>query len=170
MTWRLHRMLVAEDVGEANVGHTPSPRLPSGGHVLRRPGALEGGVPSTLQVIANTYASILRNPFGAPDALGRAVTVLLCTLGVLADGRGIRRRNWKRIDLGTGLVGMNEIPGDPAPVTPDALEAWDDCAIGDPTEALSALPLPLSDRLREMLSAVDPFWPAFTRGKTLTRS
>lgn len=148
-------MIAADDVGEENIGHTPSPRTASGCHISWAPGTLVGGIPSP------QYE--LRRRYGRVKSDAEALAILLCATHVLRPDRGVRRILWSVVGDHDGIRSMN-IAGY-GKVSEEEVDEWDeDIEIFDPDLLLSSS---LSASCtRDCVSAIedlDPFWPSFGR-------
>mgnify|MGYP001300214513 CR=1 FL=1 len=153
MLWELGRLLVEEDVGPGNVGHAPSPRPRPGMHVsYAPPGTFVGGVPSQLQALTDRY--------GGRSALER-VAILVLALGVVAPSKGVGRRVWDSVNLGSGIVGRNIVGL--AAIDDGEVDEWNpDLVFTDVQAVVSDLPGAVTHGLVAAVGSIAPFWPAFS--------
>lgn len=159
MEWMVHRLIAAEDVGEANVGHAPSPRRPSGGHISWAPGSFVGGLTSPQHHLFTRYMWKY-SPISA-------LAMLLCSTRILSPDCGVRRLLWAEESLGNGLTAKNLVGY--APVTEEDVDEWDqDVEIFDPDKVLSQIPPQCLARCISLIADVDPFWPSYCARYRLT--
>jgi hypothetical protein len=158
MAWKIHRLIVASDVGEKNVGRPCSPWGPNGMHILFRPGAFEGGTASQQQSLLRLYER-------KPAALDKLV-VLLVSIGALSPTSGIETAIFEHEQLGGGMIGASRV-GTTVPEGP--ITEWNsDFVIKDAGAALSDLPKRLVDQLLLELESVNSFWPQFSERHRLS--
>ncbi len=155
LKWSVPWMIAADDVGEENIGHAPSPRTASGGHVSWSPGILVGGIPSPQHELWQRYGRLHRAE--------AALAMLLCATHVLRPDRGVRRILWTVVDEHDGIRSMNVAGYEK--VSEEEVDEWDqDIEIFDPDLLLSStLSAPC---IRDCVSAIEdvnPFWPSFSR-------
>jgi hypothetical protein len=157
--WDIHRRIVAEDVGEKNVGHAPSPRPRPGMHISYVPGSFTGGIASPQHWLVNRYQEFA----SATDR----VVLLLLSLRVIAPRSGIGKALYAREEVEGWLVLMNRY-GTIHPA-PDPIDEWaEGLVVTDSKAALSELPTPMVRRLVRAVEQVDPFWPAYSQRHRLT--
>ena len=152
MTWIIHRLIVAKDVGEENVGHVPSPRPAPSMHVSYAPGTFTGGVASELQNLVRLYEEMKTPP--------HKLVLLLVSLGAIAPTTGIGKAVYRDEKIGPNFVARNLV----GTVAPGKLiTEWDrDFVITDADAALSELPKVLADQMVSAIECVDTFWPEFS--------
>jgi hypothetical protein len=156
--FRIHKRIVADDVGPENVGTPPSPWPNPRTHVQYAPGTFAHGVPSQQQRITNRY---VRTGSSAKAVL------LLMALKVFSPRSGVSMIIFQRTEIASGLHGLHKI-GTREP-DPAELDEWDrDLEITDPAAALSQLPNALVDPIVSAIEAIDPFWPRYSQAHRLT--
>ena len=158
MTGIIHRLIVAKDVGEENVGHAPTPYPTLGVHVSYAPGTLTGGVASELQKLVRLYEEMKTPP--------HKLVLLLVSLGAIAPTTGIGKAFYRDEKITANFVARNLV-GTVAPGKP--ITEWDsDFVITDVDAALSEIPKVLVDQMVSAIQVVNPFWPEFSRQHRLT--
>jgi hypothetical protein len=165
MEWQAYELVAGEDVGEANVGHCPSPWPEPGIHVCWAPGSFVGGMPSPQLKLTKRYRR-LHTP-------AERLTLFLLALRVHLPGNGVGRAIYERVDPGNGvgakhgIVAMNRVGI--ARMEPEAMDEWaEDLEIFDADAALSESPAEIVRVLLAAIEGVDPFWPRYCRHVRLT--
>ena len=151
VAWEVHRLVVANDVGEENVGRAPSPWR-AGAHISWRAGTFTGGAVSAQQKLVRLYEKM-------PTAHDQLV-LLLVSLGAVSPTDGIEKALFQCEGIGAGMISGLRV-GTAIPEQP--ITEWDnDFVITDAAAALSDLPKFLVDRLISAIESVNPFWPEFS--------
>jgi hypothetical protein len=154
----VHRLIVARDVGEENVGSTPNPWPVPKMHVSYRPGTFTGGMPSKLQQLVRFYEDM-------PVAAHKLVLMLI-SLGRISPTGGIAKNVFRDEAIAGGIVAryLLEAAELGTPIT-----EWErDLQIIDADLALGEFPKVLSDRIISAIEAINPFWPKFSLEHRLT--
>jgi hypothetical protein len=165
MEWEAYRLIAEADVGEANVGHCPSPRPKPGLYVSWAPGSFVGGIASSQLKLTKRYR-ILRTP-------AERLTLFLLSLRVHVPRNGVGRTVYEKVDLGDGIetkygvVAMNSVAV--ARLEPEAMDEWEEnLEIFDTDAALSESPVEIVRVLLAAIGRVDPFWPEYCCQHRLT--
>jgi hypothetical protein len=157
VAWDVHRMIVASDVGEGNIGRAKSPWPAPDMHVSWAPGSFEGGMRSEQQRRVRFYQS--------SRTTEEKLVVLLISLGALSPEKGIEKPLFRRERLAADLVRFIQV-GSEVPEQP--ITDWDEeFVITDPAAALGAFPREVQVRLTTAIEQIDPFWPSFTASHRL---
>jgi hypothetical protein len=149
-----NKAIVEEDVGVSQIGRTPSPRPHPDVHISYAPGTFVGGVPSEQQKLVRLYQSLKDN--------NARLAMFLISLRVFLPAAGVSKIIYSENPLGHGIVGLNRV-GFEQPVTSQIDEWEDNLEITDPVAALSPLPDNIVHDMVSVISAIDPFWPAYCR-------
>lgn len=150
--WEVHRLIVASDVGEENVGRARSPWPNAEMHVLWQPGSFEGGLSSEQQRLVRRYEG--------KQAARDKLVLLLISLNVISPRFGIEKALFKRESLGGDLIGSVRV-GTESPEQP--ITEWEEgFVITDAVAALADMPQSMVERLTSAIENVDPFWPGFS--------
>ena len=165
MEWQAYELIAGEDVGEANVGHCPSPRPGPDIHVCSAPGTFVGGIDSMQLELTKRYRR-LRAP-------AERLTLFLLALRVHLPRNGVGRAIYEKVDPGNGaeakygIVSVNRVGI--VRMEPEAMDEWAwDMEIFDADAALSESPAEIVRGLLAAIELVDPFWPGYCRKNKLT--
>jgi hypothetical protein len=151
VAWAVHRLIIANEVGEENVGQARSP-WSAGAHISWRPGTFTGGAISAQQTLVRLYERM--------PAAHNQLVLLLVSLGAVSPSAGIEKAIFRYDDMGAGMMSGYRV-GTATPEQP--ITEWDkDFVITDAAAALSELPKSLVDRLKSAIESVNPFWPEFS--------